>query len=109
MAGTSPAMTEGLLRQLHTDLAGDPAIVLDAAVALEVEDRVLVEFGVVEIDLRDDQLVIVCLRARDNLAIWIDDAAAAEQRVAVLHTALPSRDHALRILGGAAPKRKTML
>src|SRR5207237_8030118 len=102
MAGTSPAMTEGLFGwKRDTHLAGDAAIVLDTAVALEVEDSVLVESRGVEIAIGDDQFIVFGPGLRDDFAIRIDDQAAAEQRVPVLHAALRGRDHEGRILIGA--------
>src|SRR5437660_1403999 len=82
---------------------------LDPAVALEVEDRILVELRVVEIDLADNQLVVLCLRLGDDLAIRIDDTASPEQRMAVLDAALRGRDHEGGILIRAGLHREAMV
>src|SRR5437868_9472989 len=110
MAGTSPAMTEGLFgRQLHAYLAGDAAVVLDAAVAGEVEDGVLVEFRVIEIDGRDNQFVVLGRRGCDDLAVRMDDAASAEQREAVFDAAFRGRDHEGGVLVSASLHREVMV
>src|ERR1700754_4022165 len=55
----SPMMSDLLRRTDHAGLAGDAAVVLDAAVAREIEDRLLAESGCVEVADGDDQLVVL--------------------------------------------------
>src|SRR3954463_2450752 len=74
---------EGSIRQLHSDLTRDPPVVLDAAVALEIEDRLLIEDRIVEVAIGDDQFVLLSLCGCDDLAVRVDDAASAEQRMPV--------------------------
>ena len=54
---------------------------LDAAMAGEIEDRLLAEDGGVEIAGVNQQFVFFGFRLDDDLAIRIDDQAAADQRV----------------------------
>ena len=49
-----PAVISRLRRQNNPGLAGDAAVVLDATVALEVEDGLLAESGGIEIAAGDD-------------------------------------------------------
>ena len=63
----------GLRRGNHASLAGDAAIMLDAAVALEIEYRLLAENRRVEIAVRGDELVALGCRLRDDLAVWVDE------------------------------------
>ncbi len=57
---------------------------LDAAMPSEVEDGLLAEHGSVEIAGMHQQFILLGLGLGDNLAIGIDDEAAADQRMAVL-------------------------
>ena len=50
---------------------------LDAAVALEIEDRFLAEDGGVEIAIGHDQFVVLGLGLGDDLAVRIDDQLPA--------------------------------
>src|SRR6202035_4678705 len=93
----------------HADLAGDAAVVLDAAVAREIEDRLLAEPGRVEVAIGDDQLVVLGRRRGDDLAVRIDDDAAADHVMAVLGAALRHRHHPGRVLVGAGLHRETMV
>ena len=61
---------------------------LDAAVAGEVEDRFLAEDGGVEIAGVNQQFVLFGAGLDDDLAIGIDDQAAADQGVSILNTCL---------------------
>ena len=83
----------GLRRGNHASLAGDAAIMLDAAVALEIEYRLLAENRRVEIAVRGDELVALGCRLRDDLAVRVDDHAAGNQGMAVLAAALRHRDY----------------
>src|SRR5205823_12061626 len=76
-----------LRRQNNAGLAADPAVVLDAPVALEVEDRLLPEHGGVEIAIGDDELVLLGTRFDHDLPVGIDDHAACDQGVPVLGAA----------------------
>src|SRR3954462_12290904 len=100
---------EGSIRQLDSDLTRDPPIVLNAAVALEVEDCLFVELRIVEIAIVDDQFVVLGLCGRDDLPVRIDDAASAEQRMAVLDAAFGGRDHPRGVLVGARLHREFMV
>ena len=61
---------------------------LDAAVERKIEDRVLAEDGGVEIAGVNQEFVVLGLRLHDDLAIRIDDQAAADQGVAILDAGL---------------------
>jgi len=74
---------------------------LDAAVALEVEDRLFAEDCRVEVAIRDNQLIVLRSRFGDDLAVGIDDDAAGDHGMAVLGACLGNRDHPGRVLVGA--------
>src|SRR5258708_29428656 len=95
------AAMSGLRRQNDADLAGNAAIMLDASVALEVEDCLLAENCGVEVAVSHDQFVMLGLGLGDDLAIGIDDDAAGDHGQAVLRAALCRRDDPGRILIGA--------
>ena len=61
---------------------------LNAAVTREIEDRLLAEDGGVEIAGVNHQFIFLGLGLGDDLAVRIDDQAAAEQRVAILDAGL---------------------
>ena len=65
---------------------------LDAAMPGEIEDRGLAENGGIEIASVDQNLVVFGLGLGDDLAIGIDDQAAAKQRVPILDAGLTDRD-----------------
>src|SRR5215212_2122560 len=84
-----PRMTTvGCSRQLDADLGGDAAIVLDAAVALEVEDRLLAEARGVEVAVVHEDAVLLALELGDDLAVGVHDAGAAHAVVAVFGAGL---------------------
>src|SRR5262249_56335007 len=78
------AARSGLRRQNDPGLAGNAPIMLDASVALEVEDCLLAENCGVEVAVGHDQFVILGLGLGDDLAIGIDDDAAGDHGKAVL-------------------------
>src|SRR5262249_24189103 len=86
------AARSGLRRQNDPGLAGNAPIMLDASVALEVEDCLLAENCGVEVAVGHDQFVILGLGLGDDLAIGIDDDAAGDHGKAVLRAALCHRD-----------------
>ena len=61
---------------------------LDAAVLGEVENCILAECGSVEVAGVNQQFVFFGAGLDDDLAIRVDDESAADQRVAILDTAL---------------------
>ena len=92
-------------RRHRAGAAGDQAVMLDAAVAGEVEDRLLAEHGGVEIAGVDQKLVLFGLGFGDNLAIGIDDQAAADQRKAILDAGLGDRTRPRSNSGRRRPAR----
>src|SRR5262249_61967517 len=72
-----------LPRQNDAGLADDAAVMLDSAVSLEMEDRLLSENSCVEISVRDDKLGILALRLRDDSAICLDPDSAGDQSTSV--------------------------
>ena len=77
-----PAAISPCRRHDDPGLASDAAVVLDAAVALEVEDGLLAESSGVEVAIGDDQFVVLGLGLGDDLAVGVDDDAAGDQGVA---------------------------
>jgi hypothetical protein len=71
-------LSSALRREDDAGLAGDAPIMLDASVALEIEDRLLAEHRRVEIAIVDEQLVAFHLRFGDDLAVRVDDNAAGD-------------------------------
>jgi len=65
---------------------------LDAAVEREIEDRILAEDGGVEIAGVNQQLVLFGFGFDNDLAIRIDDQAAADQGMAILDAGLTAAD-----------------
>ena len=68
---------------------------------VEIEERGSAEGGGIEVASVDQNLVVVSLGLGHDLAIGIDDQAAAKQRVAIFDAGLGDRDHPGRILVGA--------
>src|SRR5690349_2762308 len=116
-AAVGTLAAEGGVEMHHGSLSGqfdaglrrDAAIVLDAAVPLEVEDRLLAEARGVEIAIVHDQLIRLGPALGYNAAVRIDDAARAEQRVAVLHARLGDGDCPRRVLISARLKRQLVV
>ena len=77
--------------------------------ALEVEDRLLAEAGGVEIAGVHEQLVLLGAGLGDDLAVGVDDDAAAEQRVPVLDAGLGHGHHPGRVLIGAGLQRELVV
>src|SRR6266436_6342385 len=98
-----------LRRQDHAGLTGDAAVVLDAAVPLEVEDRLLAEDRGVEIAVGNDEFVVLALRLGADGALGIDDHAAADHRMAVLTSRLGDRHHEGRVLIGTGLHAEAMV
>jgi len=71
---------------------------LNAPVALEIEYCFLAERGDVEVAIGNDELVVLGLRFRDDLAVGIHDDAARDQGMAVLDAALGDCHHPGRVL-----------
>src|SRR5262249_53051924 len=77
------------LRRRHgAGLRRDDTVVLDAAVAREIEHGLLAEGGGVKIARVHDEFVPLAFRLRDDLAVRIDDGAAADHGMAILITGL---------------------
>ena len=72
----------------------------------EIEDRLLAEDGGVEIAGVNQQLVLLGLGLGDDLAVGIDDQAAADQRMAVLDAGLGDGHDPGRVLIGAGLQRR---
>ena len=82
---------------------------LDAAMPRKVEDGLLAENRRVEIAGVNQQFVVFGLGFRDNLAVGIDDQAAADQRKSVLDAGLGDGDDPGRILIGPGLNGKTIV
>src|SRR5262249_62168583 len=95
------ACLPSLRRRDRTGLAGDAAVMLDAAVALEIEDRLFPQHGRIEIAIGNDELVVLCRGFRGDLALPGHDDAAGDQRVAVFDAAPRPRDPPRASLLGA--------
>src|SRR5205085_451869 len=96
------ALVPSRSRRLSSSSAGDQAVVLNTAVAGEIEDRGLAEDRCIEIAGMDQQLIIIGLRLDSDLAIGIDDQRASEQGVSVLDAGLRDRDAPCRVLISAS-------
>src|SRR5262249_60398742 len=97
------ACLPSLRRRDRTGLAGDAAVMLDAAVALEIEDRLFPEHGRIEIAIGNDELVVLCRGLRGDLAVPGHDDAARDQRGAVFGAPLRHPGPPRRGLVGAGP------
>src|ERR1700753_2409726 len=93
-------------RRNGADPAGDQAIMFDTAMLREVENSLFAEGGRIKVARVNQKLVIFGLGFRDDLAIGIDDEAAAEQREAILDASLGDGNDPGRILIGSRLHRQ---
>src|ERR1700745_3321901 len=82
-------------------LTGDATIVLDAPVALEVEDGLLAEDRGIKIAIGNDQLVAFARCRHDDLTVWIDNKTTRNHGVPILDATLRHSNHPSGILIGA--------
>ena len=82
----------------YADLLGDDAVVLDAAVLLEVEDGAPDVLAEREVDLTGHQIVVLGHRHRRDLAGRGDDARAPDEPEPVLVAGLGGGDHPAAVL-----------
>src|SRR6185437_1583370 len=97
------------LRRRRAGLRGDAAIMLDAAMAGEVEHRRLAEDGRIEVAGMDNELVRLGSPLGDDLAAGRDDQGSAHQGMPVLDAGLRHRDHPGRVLIGTGLKRQAVM
>src|SRR5215211_8002145 len=84
---TGTAWTEhSRLRQTHANLCRDRAIVLNAAVAREVEDRLFTKTRGIEVAVVDQETVLLPVEFCYDFSVRVDDAGTAHQVVPVLDT-----------------------
>src|SRR5215203_3476735 len=104
-----PRMTAWCSRQLDADLRGDAAVVLDPAVALEVEDRLLAEARGVQVAVVHEDAVLLALELGDDLAVGVHDAGSAHAVVAVFGAGLGDGDDPGGVLVGAGLEREAVV
>src|SRR5919112_3915069 len=104
-----PRMTAWCSRQLDADLGCDAAVVLDATVALEVEDRLLAEARRVQVAVVHEDAVLLALELGNDLAVGVHDAGSTHAVVAVFGARLRDGDDPGGVLIGAGLEREAVV